>query len=292
MLKISKSDTLNLSNTVKGMMNVEYVEQELYYLNDQELSTENSAPFEQLKGKPVYELIRVREGVPLFLEDHLRRFRSSALSTGAPLTDSDEVLTKRLYQLVTKNGVTNQNIKLIWNKEIGLLAFFTKSVYPPASFYETGMKTTLLKLERQDPNLKIQREEYQRTVLAERERTGAYEVLLVDHHDYVTEGSRSNLFIVKGSKLYTSPAKTVLLGIVRSKVVAICQEQGFEIVEENIRVADLDSIEGAFISGTGNDVLPIASINQLSLKSTENTIIMTIMAEFDKLVKEYIASHK
>lgn len=273
------------------MMNVESVEQKMYYLNDQEFATENLAPFEQLEGKNVYEIIRVQEGIPLFLEDHLRRFRASAESVGAPLIDSNEALTQRLYQLTAKNNVCNQNIKLIWNKAVGLLAFFTKSLYPPANYYETGMKTTLLKLERQDPNVKIQRAEYQQTVLAERERTGAYEVLLVDQHDYVTEGSRSNLFIVKGGKLHTSPAKTVLLGIVRSKVVAICREQGIEIIEESIPAAELDSIEGAFISGTGNNVLPIASIDGLPIHSTENPIIKTIMKEFNQLVKDYIANN-
>lgn len=271
---------------------MEYVEQSIYYLDDQEQSTENLNPFEQLSGKNVYEVIRVREGVPLFLEDHLHRFRASSLSVGIPLVDSDEVLTARLYQLVIKNEVSNQNIKLILNKEVGLLSFFTKSPYPPESYYQTGMKTTLLKLERQDPNIKIQREEYQKTVLAEREKTGAYEVLLVDQHNNVTEGSRSNLFIVKDGKLHTSPAKTVLLGIVRSKVVSICQEQGIEIIEHNIPVAELTSIEGAFISGTGNDVLPIASIDNVILDSTDNPIIQTIMAEYKRLTENYIAHHK
>lgn len=272
------------------MINVDFVEQEMYYLNEQALSTENLEPFEQLTGKNVYEIIRVQNGIPLFLEDHLRRFRASAESVGIPLTDSDVALTKRVYQLTAKNNVLNQNIKLIWNKRLGLLAFFTKSIYPPQSYYETGMKTTLLKLERQDPNIKIQREEYQKTVLAERERTGSYEILLVDQHDHVTEGSRSNLFIVKNGKLYTSPAKTVLLGIVRSKVVAICQEKGIEIMEENIPVAELNTIDGAFISGTGNNVLPIASIDDIDIPSIENPIILSIMEEYDCLVQNYIES--
>ena len=57
---------------------MEYVEQKYYYHNDQEVSTDNLHPFEQLTGKNVYEVIRVREGIPLFLEDHLRRFRAFA----------------------------------------------------------------------------------------------------------------------------------------------------------------------------------------------------------------------
>lgn len=79
------------------------------------------------------------------------------------------------------------------------------------------MHTTLLKLERTDPNVKVLRTDYQKAVLAERKKQRAHEVLLVDQTDHVTEGSRSNLFIVKNNILYTSPAKNVLLGIVRKK---------------------------------------------------------------------------
>ena len=67
----------------------------------------------------MYEVIRVREGIPLFLEDHLRRFRTSALAVGIPLTDSDDILINRLYQLIDKNGALDQNIKLIWNAWYG-----------------------------------------------------------------------------------------------------------------------------------------------------------------------------
>ena len=271
---------------------MEYVEQKLYYHNDKEQSTDNLYPFEQLTEKNVYEVIRVKEGIPLFLEDHLRRFRSSALSIGIPLTDSDNTLNSRLYQLINKNSAFDQNIKLIWSKDIGLLAFFTKSFYPPTSYYQTGIKTTLLNLERENPNIKLQREEYQKTVLAKRERTGAYEVLLVDQDDNLTEGSRSNLFIVKEDKLYTSPAKNVLLGIVRSKVVDICRQQKIDIIEQKIPVSELNTIDGAFISGTGNDILPIASINNIELESIKNPIILTIMREYYRLVNQYIVSKK
>ena len=117
-------------------------------------------------------------------------------------------------------------------------------------------------------------------------------MLLVDQEDNLTEGSRSNLFIVKGDKLYTSPAKNVLLGIVRSKVVDICRQQQIDIIEQKIPVSELNTIDGAFISGTGNDILPIASINNIALESIKNPIILTIMREYYRLVNQYIVSKK
>lgn len=272
---------------------METVEQTYYFLNDQQLSAKQLEIFQQLEGKNVYEVIRVQQGIPLFLEDHIERLRNSAASIGMPLTVSDDVLWQRIYRLISLNQVANQNIKIIWNqeKEGILLLFFTKSVYPPKESYVSGIHTSLLKLERQDPTIKLQRADYQQTVLNAREEKKAYEVLLVDQSDSVTEGSRSNLFIVKNGQLYTSPAKNVLLGIVRKNVLEICRTQGWKVIEEYLPVTQLDEIDGAFITGTGNNVLPIHTIDDLVLRSTEDPIVLTLIQKFDELVTCYIQKH-
>lgn len=267
---------------------MEQVEESFYFINDQKTPVENTTIFNQLEGKTIYEVIRVQQGIALFLEDHLERFKASAAATDLFLKDSDATITQRIYQLISMNQVTHKNIKLILNASKGLLIFFTKTVYPPQAYYLNGMHTTLFKMERTDPTIKTLRNDYQKAVLAEREKQQAYEVLLVDQTDHVTEGSRSNLFIVKNNKLYTSPAKNVLLGIVRKKTLALCAMLGFEVVEENISVSNLAEIDGAFITGTGNNILPIQSIGDLTLHSTSDPIIKALMSEYTNLVETYI----
>ncbi|WP_035051410.1 aminotransferase class IV [Carnobacterium pleistocenium] len=267
---------------------MEQVEEIFYFINDQKTPVEDTTVFNHLEGKTIYEVIRVQQGIALFLADHLERFKASAAATGLSLKDSDTVITQRIYQLISENQVTHKNIKLILNTSKGLLIFFTKTVYPPQAYYLNGMHTTLFKMERIDPTIKTLRNDYQKAVLAEREKQQAYEVLLVDQTNHVTEGSRSNLFIVKDSKLYTSPAKNVLLGIVRKKTLALCETLGFEVVEENISVSKLTEIDGAFITGTGNNILPIQSIGDLQLNSTTNPIIKALMREYTNLVEAYI----
>lgn len=102
---------------------MEQVEENFYFINDQKIPTEQNALFDELEGKNIYEVIRVQQGIPLFLEDHLERFRASAVATGLQLNDSDTVLTKRIYHLVSLNHVVNKNIKLILNATKGLLIF-------------------------------------------------------------------------------------------------------------------------------------------------------------------------
>jgi len=271
---------------------MEQVEETFYFIDDQKIPTEQNAIFDELEEKNIYEVIRVQKGIPLFLEDHLERFRASAAATGLLLNDSDIVLTKRIYHLISLNHVVNKNIKLILNAKKGLLVFFTTSIYPPQDYYLNGMHTTLLKLERTDPNVKILRKDYQQAVLAERKKQQAHEVLLVDQTDHVTEGSRSNLFIVKNNKLYTSPAKNVLLGIVRKKTLELCIKLNFDVREETIAVSKLPEIDGAFITGTGNNILPIKSIGEVPLQSTTNPIIKTLMTEYATLVETYIIEHQ
>lgn len=271
---------------------MEQVEQAFYFINNDLTSTADASVFSQLDGKNIYEVIRVQQSIPLFLEDHLDRFKKSAAATGLNLTDFDKVLTDRIYQLISVNQVSHQNIKMILNQSVGLLIFFTRSIYPPQDYYINGMHTTLLKLERPDPNIKVLRSEYQQFVLAEREKQHAYEVLLVDQQDHVTEGSRSNLFIVHNKKIYTSPANDVLLGIVRKKTLMLCGTLGIDVIEETIPVKKLNEIDGAFITGTGNNILPIRSIGDSVLNSTTDPVIQALMIEYDRLVETYIKEHK
>lgn len=263
-----------------------------HLLNEEEKATTDGSTFKPISPKNVYEVIRIQEGIPLFLKDHLERFRKSAEMLHISLSLSDSEIKHRILFLIQQNKAEFINLKLIWDDQQNLLIFFQNTVYPPQRYYQTGMHTTLLKLEREDPNIKVQRAAYQERVLAEREKQQAYEVLLVDQHDFITEGSRSNLFIVKNQELYTSPSANVLLGIVRKKVFAICQEEGIVIHEQNIPVADIATIEAAFITGTGNNVLPIRTINDQLLNSAENPLVKRIMEKFDACIQEDIRQFK
>jgi para-aminobenzoate synthetase/4-amino-4-deoxychorismate lyase len=68
-------------------------------------------------------------------------------------------------------------------------------------------------------------------------RGEAFEVVFVDEEGFVTEGSRTNLFVKRGGKLLTPPlARGLLPGILRERLI----EEG-RAVEADLRVADLAS---------------------------------------------------
>ena len=277
-------------------MNLEIVEGPYYLLNEELIKNEDGGKHPEFEGRTVYEVIRVQDGIAIFLEDHLDRFFRSAAYLDLPLPATAEMIEDRFYRLIAANQVGEQNLKFILGKtaegESVLWIFFAQSLYPPKSYYEEGIATSLFHIERLDPNIKLVRSDYQKAVLQERADKGVYELLLVDANEEITEGSRTNVFFVKGNELYTPPAKAVLLGIVRKKVFEICANRKIPINETAIPVAWIKDAEGAFVSGTGNNVLPISKIGSVAIPTMDNPIVQTIMADYAEMVKAYKQERK
>jgi len=94
-----------------------------------------------------------------------------------------------------------------------------------------------------------------------------YETIL--HRNGVfTEASHSNLFFVKDGEVYTHPAdEHILNGITRIVVIELCHLLGIKIIEEAIKVAEIDSIDEAFLTGTSTQIAAIQNIDDHQLYS-------------------------
>ena len=252
---------------------------------------------EKTKKQPgVYEVIRVIDGVPLFLEKHVERFKRSADLLGYSLKTSSgsEYLNSSIHSLVELNSCKNGNIKIIINNLNTAMQdnyfFFLKSSYPSLSQITDGVPTILFSAKRSNPNAKSLNLPFREKVDEEILKTSSYEALLVDKNRYITEGSKSNVFFVKDKTLYTPPAYNVLPGITRGAIIEICQRLSIEVIEQNIHSSTLKDFDGLFITGTSPKVLPISSVDGMIFFSSKNTLIITIKDAYDMLINEYIQS--
>lgn len=77
-----------------------------------------------------------------------------------------------------------------------------------------------------------------------------------------TEASHSNLFFVKNGVVYTHPADVYILnGITRIVVIELCHSLGIEIKETPISLAELNTIDEAFLTGTSTQIAAIQKID-------------------------------
>lgn len=243
----------------------------------------------------IYEVIRVIEGVPLFLEEHIARLSKSANILNYNIEGILETIKLDTKKTITLNENPELNLKiLLYNIENPIpdyYIFFMDSNYPNEELYKTGIKTVTFKAVRSNPNAKIINNEFRKNVNESIEKNNAYEALLINDNDEITEGSRSNVFFVKNNTVYTPPANDVLLGTTRNKIIKICNNASINVSENPITKDFLENCDALFITGTSPKVLPISQVNDKIYDSPNNKIVLKIMESYDFLIKDYIATH-
>ncbi len=241
-------------------------------------------------GITLYEVIRVIDEVPLFLEEHLTRLENSAKLSGAQLLYNNIDIKKQIELLIKANKVREGNIKIVFNYNISTIfcAYFIKHKYPTDEMYSKGVGTILFHSERNNPNVKYVNADFRKTVDAKIISENVFEAILVDNSGYITEGSKSNIFMVKGNNLYTAPLKDVLPGVTRGRVLNIAKKLEIDTFEKNINVTDLFEMDALFITGTSPKVLPINEVDGHKFDSIKNPVIIKIIIEYDNLVQEYV----
>ena len=234
----------------------------------------------------LYEVLRVTGGVFLFLDDHVHRLNRSAQLAGVGLVLYVDDVRKQLEQLLQLNGVQTGNIRMEYYFHAGKItwqaAYFIPHHYPSCKDYREGVSTSLWVAGRTNPNAKIVqhgfKEEVER-IIAEK---NLYELILVHPDGYITEGSRSNIFMVKNGTVYTAPEADVLLGITRKYVLQACRELSVPLEETRIAADRLPSMDAVFISGTSPKVLPVALVDEYRF-DTCNATMRKIMRKYDEL---------
>ena len=223
---------------------------------------------------PVYEVIRVMEGVPLFIQGHLERLFNSLDLAGLNHNITENELIRAISQLVQVTQIRNNNVRL----EVGLnpsekltwVLYWVESVYPNETVYQQGVKTVTHAITRENPHAKIYRSAYAQKIAQVRENTKAFEVILVNEQGVVTEGSRSNLFFVKGDVIVSALEANVLKGITRNKLLAL---DSFHFEERNILANKLATYDACFLTGTSIHILPISQIDDIEYKSSDHSIV-------------------
>lgn len=264
-----------------------------YYYNGQIVMAGSSMEQELLKPTDLvtyYETVRIKEGVLLYLEDHLARLIKSVKGIEDFPVDT-AFIEKECYKFLHEQypSFKEGNLRIVLTKS-DILIHVCEANIPCKEHFEKGIKSSLLKWDRVDPNIKVFRGDYKSAVAEAFSRSGAYEIVLADSNDKLYEGSKSNLFIVVGNKVYSAPDNKILLGITRNRVMSSMKEAGGELVIDMFSLEELKKTEGAalFVSSTPFDILPIASIDDYVFDSANNPLIKRISECYLNQIAKYI----
>jgi len=222
---------------------------------------DNSLVYE---GDSVYEVIRMVKGNPIFFPDHMERLATSVKLQKKELLADVSELRKAILNLTRSNKKRETNLKIVFNYNNGstnYLIYFIQPIYPSEDQYKKGVKGILFFAERKDPESKVINHKLRTFIYHKLIMEGAYEAILVNENNLITEGSRSNIFFLKGETLVTAPDNAILNGITRKHLLEICKENNIKVEISLVDVDDITNYDAVFMTGTSPVVLPFNCIN-------------------------------
>ena len=105
---------------------------------------------------------------------------------------------------------------------------------------------------------------YLNLILADREvkaaQPDAWSVLL-DEHGNLCEGTGSNIFVVRGERIYTPLEKYVLPGVSRGMAIELAAELGLRCEERDLDLYDAITADEVFLTSTSLCMCPVRSVN-------------------------------
>lgn len=251
----------------------------IYYVNGEYVpASQGALPLNDLgivRGYGVFDFLRTYGPVPFRLREHLLRLQSSAQQIGLDLPWSLEELDTIVTGTYARNGnLPDASIRIVVTGGLSdnfmtpqqrpSLVVMINPVTPYAErYYRDGCKVVTTRIERIMPTVKSLN--YIGAIMAMKDAAAvdAVEAIYVDRQDHVTEGTRSNLFVIKDGVLVT-PTVGILPGITRQVVLEVAAQE-YTIVEEDLPYSALHEIDEAFLTSTSKEVLPIVQIDEMTV---------------------------
>lgn len=101
------------------------------------------------------------------------------------------------------------------------------------------------------------------SVLAQQAAVEAGVVDAIQHRDgLVTEGSASNVLVVRDGRIVTPPTDhRILPGITRAVVLDLAREAGYPVEERDLPLAELKAADEVWITSTGKEITPVVRLD-------------------------------
>jgi len=238
-----------------------------FILNGEILTCEqfdNSLVYE---GDSIYEVIRMIKGYPVFFHDHMERLELSLRIQQKESIAKSALLRKNIIDLVKTERRKNINLKIVFNytqNSSNYLVYFIEPIYPSSEQYKTGVNGILFYAERKNPVSKVINHRLRSSIYHKLILEGAYEALLVNENNCITEGSRTNVFFLRGNTLATAPDNKVLNGITRKYILEICRDRKITVSFMCVPADTLHEYDAVFMTGTSPMVLPFHRIDNIT----------------------------
>lgn len=231
-----------------------------------------------LYGDGVFETMRIYNGVPFRLNEHMERLfdglkilRFPKLPAGikvyvSRLIEENKVRNGVLRIAVSRGDLTS-GIDPAACREPTVVITAKEGVLYAEDFYKKGFRAIIagIRKDAKSPLCRVKSANFLTHILARGEANdaGVDEAIILNYEGFVTESTVSNIFIVKGNELVTPSLDSgILPGIVRRDVIALGGKLGLKVSERHIRHEELFSADEAFLTNSLMEIMPLVEIDK------------------------------
>lgn len=219
-----------------------------------------------LRGRAVFETVRVYAGEGFRLSDHLARLAQSAERIGLPPVNT-LAFEELAGQAIEAGGVPDAVLRLYWTPTPLALALVSALPDHHDELRERGQRLISLRGVRADapwllPGVKSTSYAINMAAEAEARRRGADDAVFVDAQDVVLEGPTTNIWWRRDRTLLTPSLDLgILAGVTRAAVIELAHELAYEVVEGAFALAELAAAEEAFTSSSVRELMPVVELD-------------------------------
>ena len=224
-------------------------------------------------GDGVYEVVRIYDGRFFTLDEHADRLLASAEEVMIRGLERNQIV-EILHEVRERNAITDGALYIQVSRGIAprdhsfpdgskpVIYASIREAKRPHGQMEVGVRAVTtedyrwLKCHVKSLNLLANVMEKQHAV-----ENGAKETIMY-RDGIVTEGSSTNVFMVKNGTLFTHPADNLILnGITRREVLKLAERNEIPFREEGFTVSDMSKADEVFYTSTTQEITPVISID-------------------------------
>lgn len=255
-----------------------------------------------LFGDAVYEVLRVYQGKPWMMADHLRRLEQSLRAVRLEGVDLAR-LVRRVQETLSAGPFQEALVYIQVTRGVAPRAHpFPEQAQPLEFLYVQEFHDPYTEARQRGagaithPDLRWKRCDIKSTNLlanvlamqAARE-AGAVEALFYLPDGTLTEGTHTSFFGVLGGSLLTAPTSSAILpGITRRFILELARRSRIPVQEHVLLRSDLERVSELFLTGTTSEVLPVVRVDDRPIADGQpGPIARRLQEAYREAVREF-----
>ncbi|MCC0719424.1 MULTISPECIES: aminotransferase class IV [unclassified Clostridioides] len=229
-------------------------------------------------GIGLFETIKVKDGIAIDLNTHIDRMLNSITCLDLNINYEKRFLIDEIVKYIEKENIINKALRITVFDE-GYNISIREIPYNKET-YNKGLKLTISPIVRGDSLIyRHKTTNYFENIYTKdiANKNGYNDGIFINSDGVILECSMSNIFFIRGSKVYTPSSKLPILnGTIKKRIIKICDELHIELVENEINISEISSFDFVFVTNSLMGAMKVTEIDKTEFNK-ENVIFNKII---------------